>query len=138
MAASVGFLVQESGLHFGGLLSKTPEISFESLSGMGALDAWAAVPMAGKAQILTAAGLIEAFSEAQKPVRRRAHTASAARWVGVRVGGVSGCQAMLCTPRTHPAPTPRPPPRASLPRSTTCGPACPSSRARGPTGGSRS
>ena len=104
MAASVGFLVQESGLHFGGLLSKTPEISFESLSGMGALDAWAAVPVAGKAQIMAAAGLIEAFSEAKKPVRRRAHTASAARWVGVRVGGVSGRQAMLC----HPAPTPRP------------------------------
>ena len=105
MAASVGFLVQESGLHFGGLLSKTPEISFESLSGMGALDAWAAVPVAGKAQIMAAAGLIEAFSEAKKPVRRCAHTASAARWVGVRVGGVSGRQAMLC----HPAPTPRPP-----------------------------
>ena len=67
MAASVGFLVQESGLHFGGLLSKTPEISFESLSGMGALDAWAAVPIAGKAQIMMAAGLIEAFAEAKKP-----------------------------------------------------------------------
>ena len=127
MAASVGFLVQESGLHFGGLLSKTPEISFESLSTMGALDAWAAVPMAGKAQIMTAAGLIEAFSEAKKPVRRRAHTASAARWVGVRVGGVSGCHAMLCHP-VPPAPTPHPPtaphpphrpPRASPPRSTT-------------------
>ena len=118
MAASVGFLVQESGLHFGGLLSKTPEISFESLSTMGALDAWAAVPMAGKAQIMTAAGLIEAFSEAKKPVRRRAHTASAARWVGVRVGGVSGCQAMLChpaPPRTHPAPTHRTRPTAPTP-----------------------
>jgi len=67
MAASVGFLVQESGLHFSGYLSKTPEISFESLSGMGALAAWAAVPALGKAQIMTAAGLIEAFAEAQKP-----------------------------------------------------------------------
>ena len=125
MAASVGFLVQESGLHFGGLLSKTPEISFESLSGMGALDAWAAVPIAGKAQIMMAAGLIEAFAEAKKPVRCRAHTASAARWVGIRVGGRKGgwrkggwrgrlpgrCCATPHPPsaptlRTHPAPTP--------------------------------
>ena len=80
MAASVGFLVQESGLHFSGYLSKTPEISFESLSGMGALAAWAAVPALGKAQIMTAAGLIEAFAEAQKPVRSHIHAASAARW----------------------------------------------------------
>ena len=116
MAASVGFLVQESGLHFGGLLSKTPEISFESLSGMGALDAWAAVPIAGKAQIMMAAGLIEAFAEAKKPVRRRAHTASATRWVGIRVGGrlPGRCCATPHPPhppsaptlRTHPAPTP--------------------------------
>jgi hypothetical protein len=102
MAASVGFLVQESGLHFSGYLSKTPEISFESLSGMGALAAWAAVPALGKAQIMTAAGLIEAFSEAKKPVRRHMHAASAARWVGWV--GVSGCRAMLC----HPALTPSP------------------------------
>merc|ERR1740122_731353 len=41
MAASVGFLVQESGIHFSGYLSKTStEVSFESLSGMGALAAW--------------------------------------------------------------------------------------------------
>merc|ERR1740129_2303421 len=51
MAASVGFLVQESGLHFSGYLSKTPtEVSFESLSGMGALAAWAAVPALAEAQ----------------------------------------------------------------------------------------
>lgn len=105
MAASVGFLVQESGLHFSGYLSKTPEISFESLSGMGALAAWAAVPALGKAQIMTAAGLIEAFAEAQKPVRSHIHAASAARWVGVQ-----GCQATLC----HPAPTPSPLPLAAL------------------------
>ncbi len=105
MAASVGFLVQESGLHFSGYLSKTPEISFESLSGMGALAAWAAVPALGKAQIMTAAGLIEAFAEAQKPVRSHIHAASAARWVGVQ-----GCRATLC----HPAPTPSPLPLAAL------------------------
>ena len=69
MAASIGWIVQESGGHFSGLLAKTPETTYESLSSMGALDAWAAVPMAGKAQILTAAGLIEAFAESKKPVR---------------------------------------------------------------------
>ena len=97
MAASVGFLVQESGLHFSGYLSKTPEISFESLSGMGALAAWAAVPALGKAQIMTAAGLIEAFAEAQKPVRSHIHAASAARWVGVQ-----GCRGRCAT--RHPPP----------------------------------
>ena len=103
MAASVGFLVQESGLHFSGFLSKTPEVSFESLSGMGALAAWAAVPVAGKAQIVTAAGLIEAFSEAKKPVH--CHTRAAFSWRrgGQRVwgGGVAGCGAMPCAHRLH-------------------------------------
>ena len=86
MAASVGFLVQESGLHFSGFLSKTPEVSFESLSGMGALAAWAAVPVAGKAQIVTAAGLIEAFSEAKKPVRCHTRAAFACRRGGSECG----------------------------------------------------
>ena len=111
MAASVGFLVQESGLHFSGYLSKTPEISFESLSGMGALAAWAAVPALGKAQIMTAAGLIEAFAEAQKPVRRYVHAASAAWWVGVNGGWARAVAGRCCATRTHP-------PRLSL-RSTT-------------------
>ena len=69
MAASVGFLVQESGLHFSGSLSNTPAITFADLSTMGALEAWDAVPVAGKAQIVAVAGLLEAFSEAKKPVR---------------------------------------------------------------------
>jgi len=67
MAASVGWLVQESGLHFSGSLANTPPTTFASLSEMGALDAWAAVPMAGKAQILLVAGLLEAANEAKKP-----------------------------------------------------------------------
>ena len=112
MAASVGFLVQESGIHFSGYLSKTPtEVSFESLSGMGALAAWAAVPALGKAQIMTAAGLIEAFAEAQKPVRRYVHAASAAWWVGVNGGWARAVAGRCCATRTHP-------PRLSL-RSTT-------------------
>ena len=103
MAASVGFLVQESGLHFSGYLSKTPEISFESLSGMGALAAWAAVPALGKAQIMTAAGVIEAFSEAQKPVRYHMHAASAVWWVGSEYGWLRGDAVRPCT-----FPLPRP------------------------------
>ena len=67
MAASVGFLVQESGFHFGGMLSKSAGLSFADLSSMGALEAWSAVPDAGKAQVLLAAGAIEAASEAKKP-----------------------------------------------------------------------
>ena len=104
MAASVGFLVQESGLHFSGYLSKTPEISFESLSGMGALAAWAAVPALGKAQIMTAAGLIEAFAEAQKPVRRHLHAASAARWVGVEGGWARAVAGRCCALTSSPLP----------------------------------
>merc|ERR1712216_206239 len=68
MAASVGFLVQESGLHFSGSLSNTPAITFADLSTMGALEAWDAVPAAGKAQIVAVAGLLEAFSEAVMPL----------------------------------------------------------------------
>jgi len=67
MAASVGWLVQEAGIHFPGNLASTPPTSFESLSSLGAFEAWAAVPDAGKAQILIAAGILEAANEAKKP-----------------------------------------------------------------------
>ncbi|CAB9505590.1 chloroplastic [Seminavis robusta] len=50
MVAATGFIVQAGGMHFPGMLSH--DISFESLSTMKPIDQWAAVPDAGKAQIL--------------------------------------------------------------------------------------
>jgi hypothetical protein len=46
MLATTGYLVQAAGIHFPGMLSK--DVSFESLSTMKPLDAWCAVPAAGK------------------------------------------------------------------------------------------
>jgi hypothetical protein len=46
MLATTGYLVQAAGIHFPGMLSK--DVSFESLSTMKPLDAWDAVPAAGK------------------------------------------------------------------------------------------
>ncbi len=46
MLATTGYLVQAAGIHFPGMLSK--DVSFESLSTMKPLDAWDAVPEAGK------------------------------------------------------------------------------------------
>ena len=61
MVATVGFLVQASGIHFPGMLSS--DVSFESLSSMKALDAWAAVPDEGKAQILFTCFVAELVTE---------------------------------------------------------------------------
>jgi hypothetical protein len=49
MLATTGYLVQAAGIHFPGMLSK--DVSFESLSTMKPLDAWDAVPDAGKTNI---------------------------------------------------------------------------------------
>lgn len=46
MLATTGYLVQAAGWHFPGMLSH--DVSFESLSTMKPLDAWDAVPDAGK------------------------------------------------------------------------------------------
>jgi hypothetical protein len=46
MLATTGYLVQAAGCHFPGMLSH--DVSFESLSTMKPLDAWDAVPDAGK------------------------------------------------------------------------------------------
>ena len=46
MLATTGYLVQAAGIHFPGMLSH--DVSFESLSTMKPLDAWDAVPEAGK------------------------------------------------------------------------------------------
>ena len=65
MVATTGYLVNGAGIHFPGMLSH--DVSFESLSTMNPLDAWNAVPDAGKAQILATIFLAEVITES-KPV----------------------------------------------------------------------
>jgi hypothetical protein len=65
MVATTGYLVNAAGIHFPGMLSG--DISFESLSTMSPPDAWAAVPVAGKAQILATIFIAEMITES-KPV----------------------------------------------------------------------
>ncbi|CAJ1966584.1 unnamed protein product [Cylindrotheca closterium] len=62
MLATTGYLVQAVGIHFPGMLSH--DVSFESLSAMKPLDAWDAVPDAGKQQIYGIIFLAEIISEA--------------------------------------------------------------------------
>ena len=50
MVATTGYLVQAAGIHFPGMLSH--DVSFESLSTMKPLDAWAAMPNLGQQQII--------------------------------------------------------------------------------------
>jgi len=61
MLATTGYLVQGAGIHFPGMLSS--DVSFESLSAMKPLDAWAAVPDEGKNQIYFTIFLAEVISE---------------------------------------------------------------------------
>jgi hypothetical protein len=61
MIATTGYLVNAAGIHFPGMLSS--DISFESLSTMTPPEAWAAVPTAGKAQILATIFIAELNSE---------------------------------------------------------------------------
>mmetsp|Transcript_3100 Transcript_3100/g.4131 ORF Transcript_3100/g.4131 Transcript_3100/m.4131 type:complete len:206 (+) Transcript_3100:42-659(+) len=63
MLATTGYIVQASGIHFPGMLSK--DISFESLSSMKPFDAWDAVPDAGKAQIIGTIFIAELVSESK-------------------------------------------------------------------------
>ena len=61
MVAATGFIVQAAGIHFPGMLSS--DISFESLSTMKPIEQWAAVPDAGKAQILFTCFIAEMVTE---------------------------------------------------------------------------
>lgn len=63
MLATTGYLVQAAGFHFPGMLSS--DISFESLSAMKPFDAWDAVPVAGKAQILATIFIAELVTESK-------------------------------------------------------------------------
>jgi len=63
MLATTGYIVQGAGIHFPGMLSS--DVSFESLSAMKPFDAWAAVPDAGKAQILATILIAEIATESK-------------------------------------------------------------------------
>lgn len=63
MAATTGYLVNAAGFHFPGMLSTSEGISFESLADMSPVDAWAAVPDAGKSQILATIFVAELVTE---------------------------------------------------------------------------
>ena len=63
MLATTGYLVQGAGIHFPGMLSS--DVSFESVSALKPLDAWAAVPDEGKAQIYFTIFLAEIISESK-------------------------------------------------------------------------
>ena len=65
MVATVGYLTNAAGLHFPGMLSH--DVSFADLAAMRPIDAWAAVPDAGKAQILATCFIAELVTES-KPV----------------------------------------------------------------------
>ena len=65
MLATTGYLVQGAGIHFPGMLSS--DVSFADLSAMKPLEAWNAVPDAGKAQILATIFIAEIITES-KPV----------------------------------------------------------------------
>mmetsp|Transcript_31552 Transcript_31552/g.92513 ORF Transcript_31552/g.92513 Transcript_31552/m.92513 type:complete len:207 (-) Transcript_31552:589-1209(-) len=63
MLATTGYMVQASGVHFPGMLSS--DVSFESLSQMNPFDAWEAVPLAGKAQIIGTIFIAELQTESK-------------------------------------------------------------------------
>ena len=63
MLATTGYMVQAAGIHFPGMLSS--DVSFESLSGMNPFDAWEAVPLAGKAQIIGTIFIAELSTESK-------------------------------------------------------------------------
>mmetsp|Transcript_13743 Transcript_13743/g.22744 ORF Transcript_13743/g.22744 Transcript_13743/m.22744 type:complete len:204 (-) Transcript_13743:199-810(-) len=63
MIATTGYLVNAAGIHFPGMLSH--DVSFGDLAAMKPIDAWAAVPDAGKAQILFTILLAEIATESK-------------------------------------------------------------------------
>ena len=65
MLATTGFIVQSAGIHFPGMLSS--DISFDSLVGQHPFDQWAAVPDAGKWQIIGTIFIAEIATESKKP-----------------------------------------------------------------------
>lgn len=64
MLATTGYLVNAAGFHFPGNLSS--DLSFADLAAMKPIDAWAAVPDSGKAQILFSCFVAELVSESKE------------------------------------------------------------------------
>lgn len=67
MAAMTGFLFHINHIHFSGMLSPTFGVSFEQLSAMGPFEAWNAIPLLGKMQIIFTIGGLEHASESLNP-----------------------------------------------------------------------
>ena len=65
MAATVGWIIQETGITFPGKIS-LDGTTFASLSNHGT-DAWAQLSLSGKLQILFTVGMFEFYSETIKP-----------------------------------------------------------------------
>eukprot|EP00622_Pseudochattonella_farcimen_P004225 FR739570.1.p1 GENE.FR739570.1~~FR739570.1.p1 ORF type:complete len:175 (+),score=18.09 FR739570.1:76-525(+) len=67
MLAFVGWCVNGAGIHFPGYLSKVEDVTFESLSKLGPIEAWHAAPESGKAQIVFTVFCMEVVTEYTKP-----------------------------------------------------------------------
>lgn len=67
MLAFTGWCVNGLGFHFPGYLSKAEDVSFESLSKLPPIEAWAAVPESGKAQVIFSIFVAELVTECWKP-----------------------------------------------------------------------
>jgi hypothetical protein len=66
MLGSVGYLTNVAGIHFPGMLSAKEGIAFSDLASMKPIDAWDAVPFAGKIQILFACLITEIITESKE------------------------------------------------------------------------
>mmetsp|Transcript_13770 Transcript_13770/g.17973 ORF Transcript_13770/g.17973 Transcript_13770/m.17973 type:complete len:207 (+) Transcript_13770:108-728(+) len=97
MLATTGYLVQAAGVHFPGLLSH--DVTFESLSGMNPLDQWAAVPDAGKWQIIGAIFIAEIYAESEKPHYMMGGPTPALIWPKIDTSSVS--ESAMATKQTR-------------------------------------
>jgi hypothetical protein len=67
MMATLGWMSQVSGFHFGGMLSTTDGISFEDVSKVAPFESFSKVPDAGIYQILFIIGAVEGYQEMRQP-----------------------------------------------------------------------
>lgn len=86
MAATVGWILNEAGITFPGMLSNNPPLAFSEI-GAG-LAAWEKVPELGKWQIFGAIAVAEILNEMRKPVSLACHQAECpvcqiVMWLGV-------------------------------------------------------
>lgn len=67
MMATLGWMAQVSGFHFGGMLSPTAGVSFEDVSKVAPFEAFSKIPDAGFYQILFIIGAVEGYQEMRQP-----------------------------------------------------------------------